>query len=175
MAVKASKQKCKDPLFSFLSNIESYQICCSDNNFADSAVSTIKDDKQVDDEDDDVDENIPYATNGEDLVEASHENTDGTIVLTDDGEYSNITLHYIHSYSTLISINICILFVQMIFVARSPIFARIFAKIPLTPTNAVVGQAILWMIIMWPVHWLTKKMVTSVPTDMLWTNFKESV
>lgn len=98
MAVKASKQKCKDPLFSFLSNIESYQICCSDNNFADSAVSTIKDDKQVDDEDDDVDEDIPHATNGEDLVEASHENTDGTIVLTDDGEYSNITLHYICTF-----------------------------------------------------------------------------
>lgn len=95
LAVKASKQKCKDPLFSFLSNIESYQICCSDNNFADSPISTIKDDKLVDDVDGD-DEDTPHATNGEDLVEASHENTDGTIVLTDDGKNSYIKLYYIH-------------------------------------------------------------------------------
>lgn len=80
LAVKASQQKCRDPLFSFLLNIDSYQLCCSDDGFSNtpSEPDSEKSNK--------LDFNIDNEEPEEDIVE-SRENVDGTIILTGDGEY----------------------------------------------------------------------------------------
>ncbi|KAH8406404.1 hypothetical protein KR222_000115, partial [Zaprionus bogoriensis] len=79
LAVKASKQKCTDPLFSFLSNIDSYRICCSDS-FTDPTTIINKNEQKDDGEDSHQD------IEPENKSELSRETADGTIVLTDDDD-----------------------------------------------------------------------------------------
>ncbi|KRF99819.1 LOW QUALITY PROTEIN: uncharacterized protein Dwil_GK13673, partial [Drosophila willistoni] len=84
LAVKASQQNCRDPLFSFLSAIESYRLCCDDAESYFPNYSGSKHRHQ--------DENIPQE--GE-LPILSGETADGTIVLTGDnndicGEIPNL-------------------------------------------------------------------------------------
>ncbi|XP_044316578.1 fibulin-1 isoform X3 [Drosophila rhopaloa] len=83
LAVKASKVNCKDPLFSFISSIESYQACCyeaSDSNY--------KSDKEYNDS---------YITEDSESLIDSEEGINGTIVLTGDedicGKIENLCAH----------------------------------------------------------------------------------
>ncbi|XP_070074122.1 fibulin-1 isoform X3 [Drosophila takahashii] len=85
LAVKASKVNCKDPLFSFLSSIESYRACCYED-----LDSTVKSDigKKITDN--------SITEDGESQLD-SEEDMNGTIVLTDDddicGKIENLCAH----------------------------------------------------------------------------------
>ncbi|XP_037732235.1 fibulin-1 isoform X1 [Drosophila subpulchrella] len=85
LAVKASKVNCKDPLFSFLSSIESYRACCNED--ADSNDSSDIDKKRNENSTTDI---------GESQTD-SEEDSNGTIVLTDDedicGRIENLCAH----------------------------------------------------------------------------------
>lgn len=79
LAVKASQQKCTDPLFSFLLNIDSYRLCCSDDSFSNSELKLESEGKN---------KLVLYTDHDEreeEIVE-SHESVDGTIVLSGDGK-----------------------------------------------------------------------------------------
>ncbi|XP_017126067.1 fibulin-1 [Drosophila elegans] len=84
LAVKASNVNCKDPLFSFLSSIESYQACCYE-----AADSNLKPDKDTSNEN-------SITEDGESLFD-SGEDINGTIVLTGDddicGKIENLCAH----------------------------------------------------------------------------------
>jgi len=74
LAVKASKVNCKDPLFSFLSSIESYRACCNE------------DADPNDNSDIDKKRNENSTTDNGESQPDSEEDINGTIVLTDDGK-----------------------------------------------------------------------------------------
>ncbi|KRG07373.1 uncharacterized protein Dmoj_GI14125, isoform D [Drosophila mojavensis] len=81
LAVKASQQKCTDPLFSFLLNIDSYRLCCSDDGFSNSELeseSGLEGKNKL----------VLYTDHDEreeEIVE-SRETVDGTIVLSGDDD-----------------------------------------------------------------------------------------
>ncbi|XP_034670380.1 fibulin-1 isoform X1 [Drosophila subobscura] len=84
LAVKASKQNCSDPLFSFLSAIESYRACCNEDSDLNSK----------------SDEGLYISQQLESdlgLEEDLENSSDGTIVLTDDddicGKIPNLCAH----------------------------------------------------------------------------------
>ncbi|XP_030566689.1 fibulin-1 [Drosophila novamexicana] len=87
LAVKASQQKCRDPLFSFLSNIDSYRICCSEDGFA----------NQSDEKENTLDIDAHHAEPEEEDAKPDDEDQDGTIVLADDddicGKIPNLCAH----------------------------------------------------------------------------------
>lgn len=84
LAVKASQQKCRDPLFSFLSNIDSYRICCSEDGFA----------NQSDEKENTLDIYAHHAEPEEEDAKPDDEDQDGTIVLADDGEYPEFIINF---------------------------------------------------------------------------------
>ncbi|XP_017853685.1 fibulin-1 isoform X2 [Drosophila busckii] len=81
LAVKASQQNCRDPLFSFLTNIESYRICCSDKEFSESDEEVLHNPAIEFPED----AKVSDVENNEG-IKNSQENSDGTIVLKDDDD-----------------------------------------------------------------------------------------
>ncbi|EDV90946.1 GH23997, partial [Drosophila grimshawi] len=97
MQVKVSHQNCRDPLFSFVSNIKSYRICCTGNDVEESGEECERGENN----------NIELekaAKAGEEEAnegDESKENADGTIVLTADDDIcekmSNLCEHICES------------------------------------------------------------------------------
>ncbi|KAH8267406.1 hypothetical protein KR018_008931, partial [Drosophila ironensis] len=85
LAVKASKVNCKDPLFSFLSAIESYRACCNEDDDFTIETDSSKSYNTIS-KDDDLKKKIN-----------SENNPEGTIILTNDddicGQIPNLCAH----------------------------------------------------------------------------------
>lgn len=88
LAVKASKVNCKDPLFSFISAIESYRDCCYEDGSPSSASesSSIRSNDTALFAEDDSENKVIPESESESEVETEGEE-EGTIVLTGDGKY----------------------------------------------------------------------------------------